>query len=164
MVSYSEYDSPVGRLLLLSDGEALTGLWMDMPVPGGALPGGEVPVLAKAEAWLDRYFRGEDPAVDFPLAPEGTDFQRKVWDILLTIPNGATRTYGDIAREMAVLLGKEKMSAQAVGGAVGRNPIGIIIPCHRVIGAKGQLTGYAGGVERKLWLLRHEGWKGEGKL
>lgn len=164
MVSYSEYDSPVGQLLLLSDGEALTGLRMDMPVPDGALPGREVPVLAKAEAWLDRYFRGEDPAVDFPLAPEGTPFQRKVWDILLTIPKGGIRTYGDIAREMAALLRKETMSAQAVGGAVGRNPIGILIPCHRVIGAKGQLTGYAGGVKRKLWLLRHEGWTREGKL
>lgn len=156
-VYYLEYESPVGRLLLLSDGQALTGLRMDAPVPCGALPGVQISVLSKAAAWLDGYFRGEDPAVDFPLAPEGTDFQRKVWDILLRIAKGQTRTYGDIAREMAALLGKETMSAQAVGGAVGRNPIGILIPCHRVLGARGRLTGYAGGLERKRWLLRHEG-------
>ncbi|MDO5151800.1 MAG: methylated-DNA--[protein]-cysteine S-methyltransferase [Eubacteriales bacterium] len=164
MVYFSEYDSPIGRLLLLSDGEALTGLQIEGIIPGGALPGGELPVLAKAEAWLDRYFLGEDPPIAFPLAPEGTDFQRKVWDILLTIAKGETRTYGGIAREMAAVLGKDKMSAQAVGGAVGRNPIAILIPCHRVIGANGSLTGYAGGIDRKRWLLRHEGWKGEGTV
>lgn len=161
MVYFSEYDSPVGTLLLLSDGTALTGLWMDTPVPADAAQGGGVPVLVRAGKWLDAYFRGEDPAVDFPLAPAGTAFQKQVWRILTTIPQGRTRTYGDIAREMAALLGKEKMSAQAVGGAVGSNPISIIIPCHRVVGAQGKLTGYAGGLERKAWLLHHEGWKGE---
>ena len=88
---------------------------------------------------------------------EGTEFQKQIWNLLLTIPYGQTRTYGDIAREMAALSGKEKMSAQAVGQAVGRNPISILIPCHRVVGTKGQLTGYAGGLENKIWLLRHEG-------
>lgn len=160
VVYFSQYASPIGRLLLLSDGDALTGLWMDTPVPDDARPGGALPVLAKAETWLSRYFRGENPAVDFPLAPEGTDFQQAVWSILLTISRGETRTYGSIAREVAAVLGKPAMSAQAVGGAVGRNPISIIIPCHRVIGAGGQLTGYASGLERKLWLLRHEGWTG----
>ena len=92
------------------------------------------------------------------MAPAGTNFQRQVWRILLTIPLGQTRTYGSIAREMAGLLGKEKMSAQAVGGAVGRNPISILIPCHRVVGTGGQLTGYASGLDKKAWLLRHEGW------
>jgi len=164
VVYFLEYGSPLGRLLLLSDGEALTGLWMDAAAPEGAAPGGELPVLRKAVNWLDRYFQGGDPAVDFPLAPAGTSFQKKVWDILLTIKKGQTRTYGDIAREIAPALGKETMSAQAVGGAVGRNPISILIPCHRVVGADGGLTGYAGGLERKRWLLRHEGWKGKAVL
>lgn len=159
MTYYSQYDSPVGQLLLTSDGGSLTGLWMNREVPENALPGGEVPVLAQTEKWLDAYFRGENPPVsEIPLAPEGTDFQQAVWKILLAIPLGQTRTYGDIAREMAGILGKEKMSAQAVGSAVGANPISILIPCHRVVGAKGQLTGYAGGLEKKVWLLKHEGW------
>ena len=107
--------------------------------------------------WLDRYFRSDHPPmVALPLSPAGTDFQCLVWEILLTIPYGTTRTYGDIAREAADRLGKARMSAQAVGGAVGRNPISIIIPCHRVIGTKGALTGYAGGLAKKEWLLRHE--------
>ena len=156
MVYFAEYDSPVGKLLLTCDGESLTGLWMDREPPKGSLEGH--PVLEKAKAWLDAYFRGEILEISFPLAPVGTDFQKKVWNILLTIPFGQTRTYGDIAREIAALLGKEKMSAQAVGGAVGSNPISIVIPCHRVVGAKGQLTGYAWGIEKKAWLLRHEGW------
>ncbi len=160
MVYFSEYASPIGRLLLLSDGNALTELRMNAPVPNEARPGETLPVLSKAEVWLSRYFRGENPAVDFPLAPKGTAFQQTVWGILLTISSGETRTYGSIAGEVAAALGRTAMSAQAVGGAVGRNPISIIIPCHRVIGAGGQLTGYAGGLERKLWLLRHEGWEG----
>lgn len=156
MVYFAEYDSPVGELLLTCDGESLTGLWMNAAPPKDAVRGH--PVLERVSAWLDAYFRGEDPVIDFSLAPAGTAFQKKVWDILRDIPQGKTRTYGDIAREMAALLGKEKMSAQAVGGAVGSNPISIIIPCHRVVGAKGQLTGYAGGIDKKVWLLRHEGW------
>ena len=156
MTYYGDYASPVGKLLLASDGESLTGLWMDREAPEKT---GEVPVLTGTRQWLDAYFRGENPPVSaIPLAPAGTAFQRKVWDILLGIPYGRTRTYGDIAREMAALRGKEKMSAQAVGGAVGSNPISILIPCHRVVGANGQLTGYAWGLEKKEWLLRHEGW------
>lgn len=157
MVYFMEYDSPVGKLLLTGDGESLTGLWMDRKPPGDGITGEDDPVLLKAKNWLDAYFRGEEIPIDFFLAPEGTAFQKQVWRILLTIPCGKTRTYGDIAREMAAILGKEKMSAQAIGGAVGSNPISIIIPCHRVVGAKGQLTGYAGGLEKKRWLLRHEG-------
>lgn len=160
MEYFARYSSPIGNLLLLSDGRALTGVQMD---PGDALPADADMVLAKVIAWLDAYFRGEDPEIDFPLSPKGTAFQRQVWDILLAIPKGQTRTYGDIAREMAAKLGREKMSAQAVGGAVGRNPIGIVIPCHRVVGAGNALTGYAWGLDRKLWLLRHEGWNGMGK-
>jgi methylated-DNA-[protein]-cysteine S-methyltransferase len=98
--------------------------------------------------------------VDIPLAPGGTSFRRQVWKLLQAIPYGENRSYGDIAREMARLMGKEKMSAQAVGQAVGSNPISILIPCHRVVGAKGQLTGYAGGIPNKIWLLRHEGQQG----
>ena len=157
MTYFSEYHSPIGPLTLVSDGEALTHLLLDGSAPEGALPG-DLPVLENARRWLDGYFRGEAPALTFPVAPEGTDFQRKVWHILLAIPSGATRTYGSIAQEMARLLGKETMSAQAIGGAVGRNPIPIAIPCHRVVGADGGLTGYAGGLEKKRWLLRHEGW------
>lgn len=152
MEYFMGYDSPVGRLLLTSDGESLTGLWMNRPVPGESA----LPLFGQVRAWLDAYFRGENAPIDFPLAPKGTEFQRQVWKLLLEIPYGCTRTYGDIAREMAVLRGKQKMSAQAVGQAVGSNPISIIIPCHRVVGAKGKLTGYAGGLEKKSWLLRHE--------
>ena len=149
------YYSPIGPLWLTSDGEALTGLWMQPAET--TVPDGADPILQKAVNWLDSYFRGKQPSPDaLPLSPAGTDFQHLVWEILLTIPYGATRTYGDIAREAANRMGKAKMSAQAVGGAVGRNPISIIIPCHRVIGAKGALTGYAGGLAKKEWLLRHE--------
>lgn len=164
MVQYAEYESPLGQILLMSDGEALTGLWMNRESPQDTVSPESQPVFQKAAAWLDAYFRGEERTIDFPLVPAGTDFQRQVWKLLLEIPFGKTVTYGSIAREMAEITGKEKMSAQAVGGAVGRNPIWIIIPCHRVVGAKGQLTGYAGGIDRKLWLLRHEGWKGEERI
>lgn len=150
---YTEYDSPIGKLLLQSNGEALTGLWMGRE-PEELLS--EDDVLRRAKAWLDAYFRGEEKAVEFSLAPGGTAFQKQVWQILRTIAFGETRTYGDVAREVAVRMGKERMSAQAVGQAVGRNPISILIPCHRVVGAKGQLTGYAWGIERKKWLLALE--------
>lgn len=158
---FLKYESPVGPLLLLSDGHALTGLWMNKAAPADALAGEDVPALVQSAAWLDGYFRGEPPRMEIALAPEGTDFQKQVWQILLDIPFGQTRTYGEIAKEMARLLGKTSMSAQAVGGAVGRNPISILIPCHRCVGAKGRLTGYAGGLEKKAWLLRHEGWTGD---
>lgn len=154
----TRYPSPVGELLLTSDGSSLTGLWMSAG-PEGGIRQDDLSVFSQTRQWLDAYFRGEDPDPQaVPLAPAGTDFQQRVWQILLAIPKGQTRTYGSIAREMAGLLGKEKMSAQAIGGAVGRNPISIIIPCHRVVGAQGQLTGYAGGLDKKVWLLRHEGW------
>lgn len=160
MVYYVQYDSPVGRLLLTAEEDALTGLWMDAPIPADALPGEEQPVLRRAKSWLEEYFRGNAPDIhDLQLAPKGTAFQKTVWQILCDIPCGQVRTYGSIAREMAALLGKEKMSAQAVGQAVGKNPISILVPCHRVVGTKGMLTGYAGGLDRKKWLLCHEGWQ-----
>ena len=157
MLHFTTYDSPLGEILLLSDGIALTGLDFEGHWPDCQRIPGALPVFAEVNAWLDAYFRGEEPEITFPVAPAGTAFQEMVWEILLTIPKGQTRSYGDIAREMAQRLGKEKMSAQAVGQAVGRNPISIIIPCHRVVGAKGQLTGYASGLEKKIWLLNHEG-------
>lgn len=149
---FSEYMSPLGRLLLQSDGKSLTGLWFDREAPVIR----EDAVLTAAKRWLEDYFRGVDRNPDFSIDPEGTAFQRQVWELLRKIPRGRTATYGEIAREMARRLGKETMSAQAVGQAVGHNPISIVIPCHRCVGAKGQLTGYAWGVERKRWLLEHE--------
>ncbi|MGM9529892.1 MAG: methylated-DNA--[protein]-cysteine S-methyltransferase [Phascolarctobacterium sp.] len=113
-------------------------------------------VLAKTKQWLDEYFAGHCPDFTPPLKPQGTPFQELVWQLLLDIPYGATTTYGELAQAVAQRLGKERMSAQAVGQAVGRNPIAIIIPCHRVVGSKGQLTGYAGGLERKRALLELE--------
>lgn len=152
----AEYDSPLGKLLLTGEDDGLTGIWFDRELPAHGTREGH-PVLEKTKRWLDAYFRGDDPAVEIPLVLEGTEFQKQVWQLLLRIPYGQTRTYGALAREMAVPTGKETMSAQAVGQAVGRNPISILIPCHRVVGAQGQLTGYAGGMDRKIWLLRREG-------
>ena len=156
-----QYDSPIGKLLLTCTDAGLTGLCMNREAPVHPM---EHPILHQTRRWLDSYFRGENPAVNLPLYLEGTDFQRQVWKILLTIPYGQTRTYGEISREIAQLLGKGKMSSQAVGQAVGRNPISILIPCHRVVGSGGQLTGYAWGLERKIWLLRHEGRKIENDI
>lgn len=155
---FAEYDSPVGKLLLRSSGEALTGLWIGRETKE---PLSEDAVLRRTKQWLDEYFQGEIRPVEIPLSPEGTAFQKQVWKLLCTIGFGETRTYGALAREMAACSGREKLSAQAVGQAVGRNPIGILIPCHRVVGAKGQLTGYAWGIERKQWLLAHEADKKE---
>ena len=153
MAYYTQYPSPIGYLTLTSDGCALTGLWMDTQVcPDSELiRQDDLALFGPVQEWLDGYFRGRPGPMDFPLCPGGTAFRQRVWEILLTIPYGMTRTYGDIAREIS-----PRMSAQAVGGAVGANPISIIIPCHRCVGARGQLTGYAGGLDKKEWLLRHE--------
>lgn len=161
VVFYREFLSPVGRLLLLSEGELLTHILMDGAVPEGAVPGEDVVVLAKTEAWLQDYFRGDIRPIDIPMAPQGTEFQKKVWAQLADIGYGQTRTYGELSRAVCGQSGG-RMSPQAVGQAVGRNPNGILIPCHRVVGAKGQMTGYAWGVEKKVWLLRHEGLRIEG--
>lgn len=147
------YHSPIGPLTLTCDGNSLTGLWMAPQKPGltAAQWQDDLAIFDSARRWLEDYFSGNFREIDFPLSPAGTAFQRRVWDLLLTIPYGQTTTYGTLARQLGA-----NMSAQAVGQAVGRNPIGIIIPCHRVVGAKGQLTGYAGGLENKKWLLEHE--------
>ena len=154
MTCFTLYHSPIGPLRLTSDGAALTGLWMGLQNPDltNAQSREDLAIFDSVKRWLDDYFSGNPRIIDFPLAPAGTPFQRRVWELLLTIPYGETTTYGALARQLG-----PNMSAQAVGQAVGRNPIGILIPCHRVIGADGTLTGYAGGLENKKWLLLHEG-------
>ena len=153
--------TPLGRVLLSSDGNALTGLWFeDQKYFGATLSGNgeekELPVFRQAEKWLAVYFSGKDPGFTPPLAPKGTPFRTAVWEILRTIPFGQTRTYSEIAAVLAEQRGIKSMSAQAVGGAVGHNPVSLIIPCHRVLGAGGSLTGYAGGLDRKAKLLALE--------
>lgn len=160
------YSSPVGEITLACDGDGknLVGLWLEgQKYHGGLIAESmtekdDMPVFELAEKWLDRYFAGEKPAVsELPLAPIGSEFRQEVWKILCEIPYGQVITYGDIAKKMAVKMGRESMSGQAVGGAVGHNPISIIIPCHRVVGASGSLTGYAGGIDKKVKLLELEG-------
>ena len=160
MTHVSHYDSPLGGITLAEEGGALTGLWFDgqkhFPAHlDGSADSGPTPALIEAMRWLDAYFSGRDPDFTPLLAPQGTAFQRAVWDLLLTIPYGETVTYGHLADQLARRTGKPA-SARAVGGAVGRNPISLIVPCHRVVGADGSLTGYAGGVERKARLLALE--------
>lgn len=162
----SSYSSPIGPLLLHSDGYALTGIWVEgqkyyaATIKGECQEKADLPLFLQTKDWLDRYFAGLKPDPrDLVLAPQGGPFRQAVWQILLEIPYGQTMTYGEIARRIAKDQGRQSMSAQAVGGAVGHNPITIIIPCHRVIGAGGNLTGFASGLESKVWLLRHEGHK-----
>lgn len=155
------YPSPLGGITMAGSGGEITGLWFDgQKYFGSTLPEayeeGDLPVFREAERWLDVYFSGRDPEFTPPLSLRTTPFRRAVWEILLAIPFGQTITYGEIARRIAGQRGLSGMSAQAVGGAVGHNPISLIIPCHRVIGTSGGLTGYAGGVDKKEWLLRME--------
>ena len=161
---YSFCSSPVGRLDLASDGESLVGLWIAGQKYHGASifpdldPKEDLPVFVEVKKWLGCYFDGKRPSItDLPLAPIGSDFRQSVWDILRGIPYGEWITYGEIASQIAAKQKRKSMSAQAVGGAVGHNPISIIIPCHRVVGSNGNLTGYAGGIPTKLKLLQWEG-------
>lgn len=157
------YDSPIGRLLLAATDRALTGAWIlgqkyFPDLQPDAVQEGENPILKQTVEWLERYFAGRRPVVsELPLAPAGSAFRQEVWKLLCEIPYGEVTTYGDIAKKMAARQGKSTMSSQAVGGAVGHNPISIIIPCHRVVGANGSLTGYAGGLQTKIQLLTLEG-------
>lgn len=164
MVYTSHYDSPIGALLLAERDEKLVGVWMEgQKYFLGSLreetqERESSPVLRQAGLWLDRYFAGERPAIsELPLAPIGSEFRKEVWQVLCEIPYGETTTYGEISQKIAARRGLERMSAQAVGGAVGHNPISIIVPCHRVVGSNGSLTGYAGGLQKKIKLLTHEG-------
>ena len=161
MLYTSHYASPLGGMTLVSDGTALVGLYFDgQKYAAEGLDATRtqknLPIFEEARRWLDVYFSGRKPDFTPPTAPAGTAFQQSVWEILRTIPYGQTVTYGAIARRIEQNTGC-RMSAQAVGGAVGRNPISILIPCHRVIGADGSLTGYAGGLDKKESLLRWEG-------
>ena len=152
------FPSPVGVLTLTATEEGLTGLYLREPTAAEHALAENAALFAHTEKWLERYFRGERPSpAELTLAPQGSEFRMLVWKLLLEIPYGETRTYGEIAREAARLTGKECMSAQAIGGAVGHNPISIIIPCHRVIAAGNKLGGFGWGAEAKKWLLRHEG-------
>lgn len=157
------YHSPIGKILMSSDGQNLTGLWFEgqkyfaNTLRGISVDNKDLAVFLKAKDWLDTYFNHKQPEItDLPLAPEGSPFQQEVWKILCDIPYGKVMTYGEIAKKIARQRGMKAMSAQAVGGAIGGNPISIIIPCHRVIGSNGSLTGYAGGIKTKIALLALE--------
>lgn len=162
---YTMYcDSPIGRLLLAERDNALVGLWMEgQKYFLGSLRNevreeNATSLLLQTKKWLDRYFAGEKPPIgELPLAPVGSDFRKEVWNILCEIPYGEVTTYGEISQKLAANRGLDRMSAQAVGGAVGHNPLSVIVPCHRVVGTNGSLTGYAGGLQKKIKLLTHEG-------
>ncbi len=158
----SNYDSPLGRMLLAADKEGITGIWFK-----GAKyycenldkfhTEKETEIIKEAKKWLDIYFSGKEPKFMPKINPKGSEFRQMVWEIIRKIPYGETVTYKDIANEISKQKGIKKMSAQAIGGAVGHNKISIIIPCHRVVGTNGNLIGYAGGIEKKLKLLKLEG-------
>ena len=156
--------SPVGTITLASDGDKLVGLWLEgQKYFGGTIAGkmlweDSIPVFSTVTKWLERYFAGENPDISkLPLAPIGSEFRQSIWEILLQIPYGEVMTYGDIAKMIAKKRNRPHMSGQAIGGAVSHNPISIIIPCHRVVGSNGSLTGYAGGIDVKTKLLALEG-------
>lgn len=158
------YSSPVGNITLACDGGSLVGLWIEgqkyhgNTISQDMIENNNIPVFDAAKKWLDRYFAGEKPDIsELPLAPVGSGFRQEIWSILCEIPYGQVITYGGIAKKIAEKMNKESMSSQAVGGAVGHNPISIIIPCHRVVGSNGSLTGYAGGIDTKIKLLELEG-------
>ena len=162
MIQTAFYDAPYGRYVMAAEDGALTGVWLEgqkyfpsgLPEPSD----GESEIFAHTRRWLDAYFAGRQPDVSaLPMAPKGSAFALNVWQLLLEIPYGQTVTYGELAKRLAERRGLAQLSAQAVGGAVGHNPISLIIPCHRVLGAKNQLTGYAGGLDVKTFLLKLEG-------
>ncbi len=158
----SKYKSPLGNILLAADEKGLTGLWFEGQKYFALYldkehEEKELPVFRETKRWLDIYFTGKEPDFKLPLHFTGTSFQNEVWEILYTIPYGKTTTYGEIARLLAQKKGLAQMSAQAVSGAVRHNEISIIVPCHRVVGASGSLTGYAGGIDKKIKLLKLEG-------
>ncbi len=160
----TNYSSPLGLITMASDGEKLIGLWLEGQkyftddIAESMIENNDLNIFISTKQWLDRYFLGEKPEIfELLLAPIGGEFRKIVWDILCQISYGETITYGEIAKKVAFKMNKKSMSSQAVGGAIGHNPISIIIPCHRVVGANGNLTGYAGGINKKIKLLEHEG-------
>ena len=161
MTFIQHYDSPLGGILLAADEIGLTGLWFDgqkyfsANLPAECMEQ-ETQILAEAKRWLDIYFTGNQPDFLPPLHPVGSAFRKSVWELLLQIPYGQTTTYGELARQLAKKQGLDRVSAQAVGGAVGHNEISVMIPCHRVVGTNGSLTGYAGGIDKKVKLLELE--------
>lgn len=163
MIYTSNYKSPIGNLLIASKENKLVGLWIENQkyylsnFKDKIIETENLEILVKTKKWLDRYFKGEKPDIsELEINLIGSEFRKSVWEILKNIPYGEVITYNDIAKELAKQKGIKKMSAQAVGGAVGHNPISIIIPCHRVVGSNGSLTGYAGGIKKKIYLLEHE--------
>ena len=163
-IYYTEYSSPLGLLVIAAERGSIVGLWLEGQKYFQASHKNpperkdDLEILRRAKDWLNRYFAGEKPTPqELPLTPAGSEFRRRVWKHLCDIPYGETTTYGEIAALVALETGKCSSSAQAVGGAVGHNPISIIIPCHRVVGADGSLTGYAGGIGKKIKLLQLEG-------
>ena len=162
MIYTQHYESPLGGILLAADETGLTGLWFDgekyyADNLAAEHEARDTQALGAAKRWLDVYFAGKEPDFLPPLRPAGSPFRQSVWEILLRIPYGKTVTYGEIARRLAEKSGRARVSAQAVGGAVGHNEISILIPCHRVVGTGGSLTGYAGGIDKKIHLLELEG-------
>lgn len=158
----SKYESPLGGIMLAADETGLTGLWFEGQKYFARCldkenERKEMPVFEQAKKWLDIYFSGNEPDFKLPLHFTGSVFQNEVWEILYQIPYGQTTTYGDVAKQLAKEKGLDRMSAQAVGGAVARNKISVIVPCHRVVGGNGSLTGYAGGIDKKIALLKMEG-------
>ncbi len=156
MTVFASCASPLGKILLAADDEGLTMLGFPGKNDAAPVPPRH-PVLQETKHWLDLYFSGRNPEFTPPLHLLGTPFQLEVWRLLLNIPFGKTTTYGALAKEIAQRRGVRRMAAQAVGGAVGRNPVALIVPCHRVIGADGSLTGYASGLDKKAWLMALEG-------
>lgn len=159
---FTEYASPFGTITMASDGEAVVGLWFEKhrylydSLDEEPVRNDDDPVLRQLAAWLDAYFAKKRPAIDeLPLAPSGTDFRQDVWRALRQIPYGETVSYGELADEIRRIRGKA--SPRSVGGAVGHNPISIVVPCHRVVGSNGSLTGFGGGIDKKVALLTHEG-------
>ena len=163
MYYQTTYDSPLGKVFIFCNDQHVKGVYFatqKLPKELAEIPcmRAENPVAKQVKTWLDDYFSHRMPPIlRLPLAPDGTTFRRLVWHLLCQIPYGQVRTYCDLAKEVAAMEGKASMSAQAIGGAVGHNPLAIIIPCHRVVGANGNLTGYAGGIDKKIALLKHEG-------
>lgn len=164
MIYTTDIESPIGKLTCAALDNKLLGLWLEgqnnfeSNIDEKMIKKDDLRIFSEVRSWLDRYFSKKRPVIsDLALSPSGTEFRKAVWKILCEVPYGEVTTYGEVARKIAKQMGLERMSAQAVGGALAHNPISIIIPCHRVVGSDGSLIGYVGGVDRKIKLLKYEG-------